>query len=143
MNRLQRSFHGVAYGEGGCSVLLAEDDDDFRTYLAAALSKRGYRVIEARHGGELLACVADFALLSDPWLDVIVTDLRMPQANGATALQALRRLGSHVKIVVMSAFLDDSMRTELMGAGANACLAKPFPVEQLLRLLPVADARGG
>jgi len=124
---------------GGTTVLLAEDDGALRSFLGAQLAKKGYRVVEAHHGGELLACAADFALTADPWLDVIVTDLRMPQASGADALRALRRLGSHVKVIVMSAFLDDEMRVELLAAGADSCLTKPFSVQELMSLLPPPD----
>ena len=127
----------------GTTVLLAEDDGALRSFLSAQLSKKGYRVLEAHHGGELLACAADFAFAADPWLDVIVTDLRMPQASGADALRALRRLGSHVKVIVMSAFLDEDLRVELLEAGADACLTKPFSIQELVSLLPPANKQLG
>jgi len=126
---------------GGTTVLLAEDDGALRAFLGGRLAKQGYRVLEAHHGGELLACAADFALAADPWLDAIVTDLRMPHASGADALRALRRLGCNVRVIVMSAFLDETMRTELLAAGADACLAKPFSFQELMSILPPPDKR--
>lgn len=118
------------------TVLVAEDDGAFRAFLGAQLMKRGYRVILAHHGGELLACAADFALRASPFIDAVVTDSVMPTATGDDALRALRRLGSHVPVIVMSAFLDPDRMRELRAEGANATLAKPFALSELLALLP-------
>src|SRR3954470_12154319 len=61
-------------------VLVAEDDDDFRSLVVSSLREDGYDVIEARTGDELLELITPPVIFDPP--DAIVTDVRMPGVDG-------------------------------------------------------------
>ena len=114
-------------------VLLAEDDDDTRRMIAAALRQDGYEIIEARTGGELLDYVGSSVLFRDgsPPPDCIVSDVRMPGFTGTGILAGLRDTGCDLPFVVMTAFGNDEARCEAQQMGADAVFLKPFDIDDL------------
>lgn len=109
-------------------ILLIEDDDSFRTMLCLTLTHFGNTVVEARNGKEGLA-------LFDPaTIDLVITDLVMPETEGIEVLRELRKQSS-VRIIAMSGggrvkALDYLRIAKALGA--SAVLAKPFSNEALL-----------
>lgn len=114
-------------------VLLAEDDDDTRSMIAAALRQDGYEIIEARSGAELLDYVGASVLFEDgsPAPDCIVSDIRMPGFSGTGVLAGLRDTGCDTPFVIITAFGDDETRAEAHRMGADAVLNKPFDIDDL------------
>jgi DNA-binding response OmpR family regulator len=118
-------------------ILLAEDDDELRAWLAAALRDDGYAVDEAENGMDLLAKLARSLLgLPDGGpVDVVVSDIRMPGFSGLEVLAALRNTDHTVPVILITAFGDEETH-ELAGRlGANAVIDKPFDVHQLRMVL--------
>ena len=109
-------------------VLLVEDEDAFRELLQVYLEQEGFVVHAVRDAHE---GVHWFGV--NP-VDVVVTDLCMPKADGMELLMALREFGGNVPIVVMSGGVRGDMAGMLRAAallGARRTLAKPFPLHQL------------
>jgi two-component system response regulator AtoC len=121
-------------------VMVADDDDDFRTVLVAALQAEGHSTIEAHDGQELLEALArtqDGSVSLRP--DVLITDVKMPKLSGLGVLEALRGLRWNLAVVVMTALYDDSIDTFARRLGASVVLHKPFGPE--IMLMAVRDAR--
>jgi CheY-like chemotaxis protein len=121
-------------------VLVAEDDDDVRRLVATALRKDGCSVIEAADGSALLDHIGSALLFGnvrgelDP-IAVVVSDIRMPGPSGLEILAHLRRSDIGVHVVLMSAHVDDAVRADAERYGADALLAKPFDIDELLDIV--------
>ena len=127
-----------AQRSAGETVLLVEDESAVRLTARRVLERHGYRVIEARHG-------ADALLMWDERggvVDVVLTDLRMPEMGGGELLTELRRRRPNLPAVLMSGYV----QAPLQGAAGPPVptLDKPFTPEQLLQAVRGAlDARAG
>lgn len=118
-------------------IAIAEDDDEMRCYLAAVLRQRGYDVLEARDGAELMALVTpDLARArSGRSIELVITDLRMKGATGMTALRAIRRVEQSLPLILITAYPDGDTIREATNLGATAVLAKPFTTRRLIELV--------
>jgi DNA-binding response OmpR family regulator len=111
------------------SLLLAEDEDAFRTLLANVLVTDGYDVHAVADGRAALQ------YLDRHPVDAIVTDICMPDFDGYELLTELRERGAGAPVLVMSGGVGsqiDCFLTMARQLGATATLAKPFPLEKLL-----------
>lgn len=111
------------------TVVVAEDDDDLRGVLAQALTRAGYRVLEARDGAEALALVDQHPV------DLMVLDLRMPNVDGYGVIRRLRgsRAGARLPVLVVSGHDRATGELRALRLGANVYLAKPVDAHALLR----------
>jgi CheY-like chemotaxis protein len=114
-------------------VLLAEDDDELRAFLAEALRSDGYEVVESRDGRELCEEISMVASRQPRPLspDIIVSDVRMPHVSGLEALAALRAMDPSTAVVLITGFGDQALYDEAYRLGAVAVFAKPFDVDDL------------
>jgi DNA-binding response OmpR family regulator len=114
-------------------VVVAEDDNDFRSMLCGKLREAGYDVVEARDGGELGRVVN--ALLLRPTgqavAEMVIADVRMPGASGLSVLSELRRSDWNTPVILMSAFADDDTVAEARRLGATV-INKPFDLHELM-----------
>lgn len=106
-------------------VLLVEDEADLAGALALALREEGYALDLARDGREAL-----FALGSAEY-DLVVLDLMLPEVDGATVLARLRA-SSATPVLVLTARDALADKVELIDAGADDYVTKPFQLEELL-----------
>jgi CheY-like chemotaxis protein len=109
-------------------ILLVDDDPSFRPMLAETLSRLGHDVVTATNGDEALA------LFREDAIDLVITDLIMPEREGLDVIRTLRRRAPNLKIIAMSGGGRNSPVTYLEIAkrlGAATVLAKPFSTEQL------------
>lgn len=109
-------------------ILVADDNDVFRSALGMTLEQMGYDVVEAQNGKVALDLQKKFAA------DVLITDLIMPEKEGLEIIQEFKRRYPHVVIIAMSAGGRIHMKDLLKVAkqlGANYALAKPFSNEEL------------
>jgi len=108
------------------SILLVEDEDAVRELVQRILEARGYAVIEARNGGEGLKLCK-----SHPGqIDLLVTDVVMPELGGRELAEAALKLRPGLKVVFMSGHTQDVILKEGVQQGA-AFLHKPFTPMQL------------
>ncbi len=104
---------------------MIDDDRAVRDALRRALSLAGYEVQTAADGATGLELVADRVP------DAIVLDLGLPDIDGLEVCRRVRRLGSRVPILVLTARDAVSDRIDGLDAGADDYLVKPFDVEEL------------
>ncbi len=121
---------------GRGAILLVEDEEAVRAFAARALSSRGYTVLEAESGVEALR-VAEEA--GGP-IDLIVSDVIMPEMDGPTMLTELRRRGFAAKIVFVSGYADDAFAKSLPEGQEFVFLPKPFTLKQLIETVKGAMA---
>jgi CheY-like chemotaxis protein len=124
---------GRGRAEASLAVLLAEDDDEFRSMIAASLRRDGHQVFEARDGSDLQADLACAYLAGSESADtpLVVTDLRLPVADSLTVIRQFHKHGWHPDFILMTAFGDLATHLEAAQLGALAVLAKPFEVREL------------
>ncbi len=109
-------------------ILIVDDEAQIRDITAAILSRHGYRVLIAGDGSE---AVALFASRSSE-ISVVVTDMSMPNLDGAILANIVQHLNPMVKILAMSG-LSSSGGESKMRQITGAFLFKPFKVEALLQ----------
>ena len=108
-------------------VLIADDNDDMRQYLARLLSEQ-YAVETVAHGR------AAFEAAQESPPDLIISDVMMPILDGFELLKALRadEQTRAIPIILLSAHAGEESRVEGMQAGADDYLTKPFSARELL-----------
>jgi len=121
----------------GVRILLAEDHRDMHFTLRASLEGAGATVESAKDGLEAV----DRAL-SAPF-DVVLMDLRMPNMDGLQATRALRRKGYLVPVIALTADPATLRRAEALDAGCDACLSKPFKVDDLIASIRLSTRASG
>jgi CheY-like chemotaxis protein len=114
-------------------LLLAEDDEAFRTLLQLALAGDGYDVVAVKDGTELLEqlSVSLSSGSANDRFDVVVSDVRMPGWTGLNVLLTMRHEANPPPIVLITAFGDERLHEQAMKAGAIAVLDKPFELDDL------------
>jgi two-component system, cell cycle sensor histidine kinase and response regulator CckA len=125
---------------GEATILLVEDEDVLRALLAKFMRLYGYTVLEARHGGEaLLNCERH----QGP-IDLMVTDVVMPQMSGRELADRLRPLRPEMKILYMSGYTEDVLVQHGVADLSVTFLQKPFkPLELARRVHAVLHAPAG
>ena len=115
-------------------ILLVDDDENTRILLTEFLSTAGYGVLEAKDAKEAMK------LIDIGPIDLVMTDLKMPEMDGIQLTRAIRRIRPDLPIIVYSAHRFIDTAPAALKAGANEYLAKPFlrakieqTVERLLK----------
>jgi PAS domain S-box-containing protein len=108
-------------------ILVVDDEPSIRAFTALLLERSGYRVLAAGSGDEAIATFGararDFAL--------VVTDLRMPGADGRAVVRAVRRLAPTVPLIAMSGLDVRTGGSDEMSDAMLLPLLKPFTAAQL------------
>lgn len=117
-------------------VLLIEDERELRATLREALTAEGYEVLAAASLADAHA-LSGHAGRSGSSIDLVLLDLGLPDGDGATFLEALRRTQG-TPLVVISAREADGEKVSLLDAGADDYVVKPFSMPELLARMRVA-----
>ena len=113
-------------GQG--TILLVEDEEGLRRLNARGLASRGYTVIEASNGIEALEELERHG----GHVDLVVSDVVMPEMDGPTLLKELRERNPKVRIIFVSGYAEDAFGKSLSEDDRPAFLAKPFTLKQLI-----------
>lgn len=107
------------------SVLVVDDERNMLLVMQMALEEVGFRVLTAERAEDAVE------LLSDPDLDVILTDLKMPGMSGNEFIRVCQQQRDDVPVIVVTAFGSIRSAIECIQAGASNYLTKPFEPEEL------------
>jgi two-component system cell cycle sensor histidine kinase/response regulator CckA len=113
---------------GRGAILLVEDEEAVRAFASRALVSRGYTVLEADSGVDALRVFDE----ADGKIDLIVSDVIMPEMDGPTMLMELRNRGLAAKIIFVSGYADDAFARNLPEGQEFQFLPKPFTLKQLI-----------
>ena len=113
---------------GKGAILLVEDEEAVRAFASRALASRGYTVLEADSGVDALRVVEE----ANGEIDLIVSDVIMPEMDGPTMLMELRGRGITAKVVFVSGYADDAFSRSLPEGQEFQFLPKPFTLKQLI-----------
>ena len=111
---------------GAGTVMLVEDEDAVRLFSARALRNKGYKVIEAKSGDNALELLA-----ANPQVDLMVTDVVMPQMDGTELIKRVRAERPGMRVICISGYAEEMFRKRLDSAADVHFLPKPFTLEQL------------
>jgi DNA-binding NtrC family response regulator len=119
-------------------VLVVDDEKDIRKVVRMSLEKQGYYVIEAEDGQQAITLLnqGEHPMV----IDVIITDIRMPNINGLEAIEYFQREYRSISLIVLTGFPDLDLAMQLMKRGVTDYLVKPVEREKLTTA--VANALG-
>ncbi|MGD9923015.1 MAG: response regulator, partial [Pseudorhodoplanes sp.] len=113
---------------GRGTVLLVEDEEGLRALNARGLASRGYTVLTASNGVEALEELER----SEGKVDIVVSDVVMPEMDGPTLLREMRKTNPALKMIFVSGYAEDAFQKNLPPGGQFAFLPKPFTLKQLV-----------
>jgi two-component system cell cycle sensor histidine kinase/response regulator CckA len=111
-------------------ILLAEDEDRVREAGREVLESLGYRVLIAADGREAMQVYR-----SAERVDLVLTDLVMPEMGGKELAQELKKIAPHVKVLAITGYTLVENMEELKQAGVSDVVHKPFEVETLAKVI--------
>lgn len=106
-------------------ILVVDDEKSLREVLSIMLKRAGYTVTEACDGDEAIGHV------NKEIYDLVITDLRMPKADGMDVLKAVKSSSPETVVLVITAFATSDSAVEAMKQGAYDYLTKPFQVDEV------------
>ncbi|MHB8829322.1 MAG: response regulator [Syntrophales bacterium] len=116
------------------NVLIVDDSNAMRAVIKKIISISGFRMdncLEAGNGKEALA------ILADEWVDVIISDINMPEMNGLEMLAQLKKdeLYKQIPVIMISTEGSEERIKEAFALGAGGFIKKPFVPEVLKQKL--------
>lgn len=123
--------HARALARGSETILVVEDEPAVLQLAGRVLRQSGYSVLEAQGAAEAIEAFEQ----NDQPINLLLTDVVMPQGSGRDVAESLKRSLPDLRVVYMSGYTDDTvLRHGILEAGA-AFLQKPFTPQSLTRLV--------
>jgi CheY-like chemotaxis protein len=111
------------------TIVVADDESGVRSFLRKVLEGAGYQVLEAKDGREAVQQIETSEV------DLIITDLVMPEQEGIETIQRLHRMRPQLKIIAMSGQFAGPLLRATEHLGAQASIAKPIQPDELLEVV--------
>ncbi len=108
------------------TILLAEDDAAMAMGITRIMEREGWRVVIARHGGEVAALVKEHRP------DLIILDVMMPKKDGFEVVRELRAAGERMPVLMLTAKAQEADKVLGLGLGADDYVTKPFGIAELV-----------
>ncbi|MBN2432533.1 MAG: response regulator [Acidobacteria bacterium] len=115
------------------NILLAEDDRNFGFVLKEELEEMHHHVDLVGDGVE-----AVLSYMEHPY-DLLLFDIRMPRLSGTDTMRIIKKINQDVPVIIISGSAGAKELSDSLSAGACSCLAKPFAMERLVRLIEQCD----
>lgn len=106
-------------------ILVADDEEALRVFLARALSLRGHKVATAEDGAEALA------LLGKERFDLLLSDIMMPVMDGITLALNASRDHPSLPIIMMTGYVAEKERAEALDDLVHTIVSKPFSMDDI------------
>jgi CheY-like chemotaxis protein len=130
-NKPQDHFSGATPSGHGETILVVDDEAAVCLVTQRSLESHGYRVLTARNGREAVAVFAK----NGENVRLVLTDMMMPDMDGAATARALRKLYPKVPVIGTSGLEGTREAAESVGAEFQGFLHKPFKADKLLRVV--------
>ena len=111
------------------TILVVEDEEIERKLLSEVLETLAYEVAQAQNGREALD------IMSKQKVDLILTDVHMPELNGLELLKRVREMGNNLPVIIMTGFDASEAQKSAEKYNAAALLLKPFRIQELRDIL--------
>src|SRR3954463_546285 len=111
-------------------ILVADDEPNLRRVLVAMLRRDGHDVVQAASGAEAIGQLAE--------VDVVITDLRMPGADGMEVLRTAAKNFPQVPVIMITAYGSVGQAVEAIKAGAFDYIEKPFEQDSIRAIVEKA-----
>lgn len=118
-------------------ILVVDDERNIRELLADILAEKGYEVATASTGSKALEEIR----APGEKFDIVITDLKMPGANGIEVLREARAMNPESAVIIMTAFATVESAVECMKAGAFDYITKPMKLDELRLIVERAAER--
>lgn len=118
-------MYDIRTEEADIRFLVADDEEDFRQLLKTILTKKGYRVTEAVNGEEALD------LIDREYFDIIITDLKMPGADGFAVLERSIEKNPDTQVILITGYASLESALKAIKEGAYDYVKKPFSVDEI------------
>ena len=109
------------------TLLIVEDEPAVRSTLSRILTRLGYAVLEAGHGGEAMRISAEHA----GSIDLVISDVMMPEMSGREFSDRFSVARPRSRVLFMSGYTDDEVVRMGLISGTHSFIEKPFTVEQI------------
>ncbi|MBW2646299.1 MAG: response regulator, partial [Deltaproteobacteria bacterium] len=109
------------------TILVVDDEEIIRTMLQEVLEGMGYTVLLANNGEDALKLYRE----RRDDIDLAIIDMIMPKMGGKETYLALRKINPDIKTILASGFSQDTVVQEILGAGVNGFIHKPFTTTEL------------
>ncbi len=106
-------------------ILVIDDDQSIRKTLTSYLKKQGYEVLSAENGA------AGIEIVKSELPDLVITDIRMPGADGFEVLKNVKDFDPHIHVIIITAFDDMQTTVKAMQQGAYDYIEKPLEIDNL------------
>jgi two-component system response regulator (stage 0 sporulation protein F) len=110
-------------------ILVVDDEEGARELFNTILTDEGYEVTLANNGQDALSRMVNGAY------DLVVTDIKMPGMDGLQLLQELRKTGSQVDVIMVTAYGEVESYLKAMSLGAAEYINKPIRIKELKRIV--------
>jgi len=111
------------------TILIVDDDFEWRMLIHRLLQKSGYEVLEAENGKNALKVLENSAI------DLVLTDILMPIMDGVELIRELAQRHPGLPVIAMTSNIEMPYLNIAMKLGAMNCLQKPFNRNQLLEMI--------
>ena len=116
----------------GKTALVVDDSPTMRQMVALTLTNAGFKVVEAEHGKDAVNKVA-----AGPKMDIVITDLNMPEMDGISLIKELRKMAAFKFTPILMLTTESAIEKKQAGkeAGATGWIVKPFNPEVMLKII--------
>ena len=118
----------VTHERGPETILVVEDEESLLGLVDDFLRGEGYKVITARDG---LEAAESYATHRES-IGLVMTDMGLPKLGGKDLLKRLHQINPNARIIMSSGYFEPALKTEMINAGANAFIPKPFALVDVL-----------
>jgi two-component system response regulator PilR (NtrC family) len=106
-------------------ILIVDDEQSMRDFLAIMLKKEGHEVVSAGNGSDAIRAI------QAEIFDLVITDVKMPGTDGIEVLKTIKEVSSETVVIMITAFATAETAVEAMKLGAYDYIIKPFKVDEL------------
>lgn len=107
-------------------ILIAEDDDSMRHFLARALERAGHEVLAVRHGLDALP------VLAEGRFDLLLADIVMPEMDGIELARRAAAIDPRLSVIFITGFAAVAVSQKAVSEPATKVLSKPFHLRELV-----------